>query len=30
LTARQIFLERGERENWFDSSFIVTQADPRW
>ncbi len=24
LTALQIFLERGERENWFDSSFIVT------
>ncbi len=23
LTALQIFLERGERENWFDSSFIV-------
>jgi DHA2 family multidrug resistance protein len=24
LTALQILLERGERENWFDSSFIVT------
>jgi DHA2 family multidrug resistance protein len=23
LTALQLFLERGERENWFDSSFIV-------
>ena len=26
LTALQLFLERGERENWFDSSFIVTTA----
>ena len=26
LTAMQIFLERGERENWFDSSFIVMTA----
>lgn len=26
LTALQIFLERGERENWFDSSFIVVTA----
>jgi DHA2 family multidrug resistance protein len=26
LTALQIFLERGERENWFDSSFIVATA----
>src|SRR5213593_545879 len=24
LTALQIFLARGERESWFDSSFIVT------
>jgi DHA2 family multidrug resistance protein len=26
LTAMQLFLERGERENWFDSSFIVLTA----
>jgi DHA2 family multidrug resistance protein len=26
LTALQLFLERGERENWFDSSFIVLTA----
>ena len=26
LTALQLFLERGERENWFASSFIVTMA----
>jgi DHA2 family multidrug resistance protein len=26
LTALQIFLERGERENWFESSFIVVTA----
>jgi DHA2 family multidrug resistance protein len=26
LTALQLFLERGERENWFESSFIVTLA----
>ena len=26
LTALQICLERGERENWFDSSFIVVTA----
>src|SRR5688572_23862805 len=26
LTALQVFLERGEREQWFDSSFIVTMA----
>ena len=26
LTALQLFLERGERENWFDSSFIVATA----
>ncbi len=26
LTALQIVLERGERENWFDSSFIVVTA----
>jgi DHA2 family multidrug resistance protein len=26
LTALQLFLERGERENWFDSSFIVAVA----
>jgi len=26
LTALQLFLERGERENWFASSFITTMA----
>jgi DHA2 family multidrug resistance protein len=26
LTALQLFLERGERENWFDSSFIVVMV----
>jgi DHA2 family multidrug resistance protein len=26
LTAMQIFLERGEREDWFDSSFIIVTA----
>jgi MFS transporter, DHA2 family, multidrug resistance protein len=26
LTALQLFLERGERENWFESSFIITLA----
>ncbi len=26
LTSLQIFLERGEREQWFESSFIVTTA----
>jgi DHA2 family multidrug resistance protein len=26
LTALQIFLERGERENWFESSFIIGTA----
>ena len=26
LTAMQIFFERGERENWFESSFIVMMA----
>jgi DHA2 family multidrug resistance protein len=26
LTALQLFLERGEHENWFDSSFIVATA----
>ncbi len=26
LTALQLFFERGERENWFDSSFIVVVA----